>query len=139
MTNEPTPLSNLNSAEAFHFWHLGQEFLVWLSVDEFNEPTQFNIGIPKPSNGGHIAYPMRHLYFSREDVANADNFKAFVKSKWEDKVNAYFAEIVVELGLSGEAQPEVPPFPEDGAVYQWANWIAKYATEFRNGKITFNI
>lgn len=122
--NTPTLIEHIYSQPTWHFWRDGQEYFIFLEIEEDKTPRMMHLAIPRRK--GDIFVPD---YLVKEIVLPSlyaeYGTKRFINELFLPKVNEYLA------SLGGEDNN----FPVDGKDFEQFNWIVENALSYVNGEV----
>lgn len=122
--NTPTPIQEIFDQPTYHFWHLEQEYFIYLNVDSEKEPRMIMLATPEARQEHFVAREV--LRSQAWEIAEASNIKEGIETIFLPKVNEYLA------SLDGGDNS----FPVDGSDLEQYNWIVENALSYSNGKVT---
>lgn len=126
----PTKIEEIYNQPTYHFWHLGQEYFIYLNVasdEEGKEPRM--IALATPERQGGIFIPKEVLRSQAWEIAKAATVREGIETMFLPKVNEYLA------SLGGDVDNS---FPITGSDLEQYNWIVENALVYVNGKIAMS-
>ena len=124
-----TPIQNINNQPTYHFWHLEQEYFIYVGIeggDGDNEPRKMYLCKPMLQDGIYIPdYVLSLNCWQIKDVNDSD-VRAGIESLFLPKVNEYLA----SLG-GGDTG-----FPITGTDLEQYNWVVEKGLSYNNGKVS---
>ena len=126
----PTKIDEIFNQPTWHFWHLEQEYLIYLNVssdEDGKEPRM--IILATPESQGDIFVAKEVLRSQAWEIAKAASIREGIETIFLPKVNEYL------LSLGGEVDNS---FPVTGSDLEQYNWLVENAFKYVDGKVILN-
>ncbi|WP_372857595.1 hypothetical protein [Pseudoalteromonas sp.] len=129
--NTPTKIEEIFNQPTFHFWHLGQEYFIYLNVssdEEGKEPRMFVLATPKRQGDYYISQEVLRSQHWQIAELNAKDVREGIEKLFLPKVNDY-------LAAQGGGE-ESTGFPITGEALEQYNYVVENLLHFNNGQVT---
>lgn len=131
--NTATKIDEINNQPTWHFWHLEQEYFIYVGIDDPIEgdgkPRKIYLCIPKQSGVIYIPEYVANMSVNTWQLDEYDTKQEGITALFLPKVNEYLA----SLGGDGDND-----FPINGSDLEQYNWIVENAFEYVNGEVTIS-
>lgn len=127
----PTKISEIYNQPTWHFWHLEQEYFIYVGIDDPTEsdgnPRKIYLCTPEFNGVNYIPSYVDGMSVNTYLINEYPTKQEGIEELFLPKVNEYLA------SLGGD---EDGSFPIDGSDLEQYNWIVENALGYVDGKVS---